>query len=63
MQDAVIQNSCSKYSLIDDSSILFTDKKIFTVTTPKYPQNDRLHITHIHQPRRKTSPQNAWAHN
>jgi len=30
----------------------FTDKKTFTVTTSKNPQNDRLY--HIHQPRRKT---------
>jgi len=34
------------------SIILFTDEKTFTLTTPKKPQNDRLH-THIHQPRRR----------
>jgi len=32
-----------KYSSNDITIILFTDKKIFTVTSMKNPQNDRLY--------------------
>jgi len=32
-----------KYSPSDVSTILFTDEKIFTATTQKNPQNDRLY--------------------
>jgi len=45
MQDFAIQNSYSKYSLNDVSIISFTDEKIFTVTTLKNPQNDRLYAS------------------
>jgi len=32
-----------KYSPDELASVLFTDEKIFTVTTPKNPHNDRLY--------------------
>jgi len=40
------------------ASFLFTDENIFSVTTPKNPQNNPLHVR-IRQPKRKTSWQNA----
>jgi len=45
------------------SSFLFTNEQIFTMTTLKKHRMTDCRPTHIHQPRRKTSWQNAWAHN
>jgi len=44
------------------ATCFFTDEIIFTVTMLKKPRR-MTHRTHVHQPRRKTSWQNACAHN
>jgi len=43
MQDSAIQTAGQKYSPNDVSIIAFTDEKMFTLTTLKNPQNDRLY--------------------
>jgi len=49
--------SRSKYSASDVTIICFTEKK-----DTRMGQDDRLHMMHLRQPRRKTSQQNALAH-
>jgi len=52
----------SKQSLKCVSVILFTDEKIFTVTTPKNPQNDRLYAYPSTKKERHHKWQNAYVH-